>query len=273
MLKKLADLTRLRRMTPHEYQAHVLVLLRVQFSDLKFDSTPEPFIILYGEAELGLQNLYSHYALHNLGRKDRDDSIREHFSRIISRLDAKVDLHATDWASARPVLRVQLMPPEYSDRIPVLTFEPLGDVAVALVLDFPDTYGYVCKEDSERWGISSSQLYEIAISNLEAASSEVEAQYSGGADRFLAVAQCDGYDAARILLPSFRRMAVERLGAPCFGAIPNRDFLFFWSTLNSPEFHSFACTKITGDNAARPYPLTPLVFEVSEERVVLRPGA
>jgi uncharacterized protein YtpQ (UPF0354 family) len=83
----------------------------------------------------------------------------------------------------------------------------------------------------------------------------------------LAIQTGDGYDAARLLLPAMRKLAVEQLGEPCYAALPNRDFLILWARSNPEEFQSMVRAQIRQDSESQPYPLTSTVFVVTRARV------
>lgn len=250
-----------------EYQAHVLSLLRDHLPDERFQPTDDPLVIRYGVSQLGLQSLYSAYMRDGLSNRDRDASIREHFTRLVRSLAIDRELREMHWAEIQPLLRPQFMPPEYADRIPVLTFPFTDDVAIALVTDYSETYSYVRVEDGERWSQTPAALYDVAIANLNSASAEIEMHICDGPDRWLGIEVKDGYDAARLLLPGIRTYATERLGTPCFAVIPNRDFLFFWAATNSPRFQAFAREKARLDHRVQPYPLTDTVFTITAHEV------
>ena len=84
----------------------------------------------------------------------------------------------------------------------------------------------------------------------------------------LAIQTGDGYDAARLLLPAMRKLAVEHLGEPCYAAVPNRDFLIMWSQSNPEEFQTLVRAQVRQDCQSQPYPLTSTVFVVTDSAAV-----
>lgn len=254
-------------MTPEQYQRHVLALLRATYPDETFDATPDPLVITYGEAQIGLQNLYTVYANQALEPDDRDTHIREHFWNLLATLSAEQNATTLSWEEARERIRVQFMRVENAGVAPVITYPFTDEVVIALVIDLPQAYSFVREPDRERWDVTEELLYEQGITNLESGSTGVEIHGSEGPDRLLAIQTMDGYDAARLLLPAIRKLAVDRLGEPCLAAIPNRDFIILWSRSNSREFHGFVRDKVRQDFESRPYPLTSDVFVVTEAGV------
>jgi hypothetical protein len=257
-----------KMMTPEEYQHHVLLLLTALFPDKDFETTDDPLVIRYGEASLGLENLYTVYQRDQLGPKERDEIIQAHFSRIIANLQIEAELEAMSWAEARGKILLQLMPADYRRLVPIVNYPLSAEVKIGVVVDLPNAYTYVREKDLGRWGITREQLYEEGLQNLDQASAEVAFQYVDGPDRFLSVETKDSFDAARLLLPGIRRFVTEQLGEPCLAAIPNRDFLFFWSVSNSVQFSQLVREQVQHDFETQPYALTPKIFVVTADSAV-----
>ena len=133
---------------------------------------------------------------------------------------------------------------------------------VAVVLDAADGYGYVRREDREKWQVSETELFDQAQKNLERTAREITLHEGRSSDKLLAIQENDGYDAARILVPSVRKHAAELLGEPFLVGIPHRDFIVMWSTTNSPEFHRSTRDTLASDFATQPYSISGDVFEV-----------
>ncbi|HLG13421.1 MAG TPA: DUF1444 family protein [Blastocatellia bacterium] len=254
-------------MTPEQYKQHVLTLLRAAFPESSFEDSPDPFIITCGDAQIGLQNLYSVYTGQRLEAPERDAHIHEHFSNLIETLRERQHAESLTWEEARDKLRVQFSRTEIASGMPVLSYAFTDELSVVLVLDLPRAYSFVRHADRERWNVTEEVLYEQAVSNLEAASVGIEIHGTEGPDRLLAIQTMDGYDAARLLTPGLRQLAIEHLGEPCSAAIPNRDFIILWSRSNTKEFQGFVREKVAQDFASQPYPLTSAIFVVTGEGV------
>lgn len=254
-------------MTPEQYQQHVLGLLEATFPGERFERTPDPFLIRHGEAELGLQNLYTAYSQKQLEPEERDARIREHFWRILEALSVNNEAYALQWEEARHKLRVQFVRKEHTDRAPLVTYAFTGDLAIAIAMDLGRAYAYVPPQNLERWNVTEESLYQEALRNLEEASTGIEIHATEDPERLLAIQTGDGYDAARLLLPTMRKLAVDHLGEPCYAAIPNRDFLIMWSGSNSEGFQGMVRKQVRQDYESEPYPLTSSVFVVTEAEV------
>jgi len=250
-------------MTPEQYQRHVLGLLETTFPDERFEISPDPLLIVHGQAQLGLHNLYAAYVAQDLSPERQDAHIREHFWRILEAVDV-VSADASSWDEARRKIRVQFIRSEYASRVPVITYPFAGDVVIAVAVDREQAYSYVSPTDLERWAVTEESLYQEALANLEEVSAGIEIHATEAPERLLAIQTADGYDAARLLLPAMRKLAIEHLGEPFYAAIPNRDFVIMWSSDNSREFQGLVRNQVRQDCESQPYPLTPTVFVVTE---------
>ena len=254
-------------MTPKQYQQHVLTLLRAAYPDQTFEASDDPLIIGWGETQLGLQNLYASYTRDQPNAPDRDARIREHFAAAMWAAQRTGDDSLHDWDAAKEKVRLQFVPYSHTAGFHGVTFPFTDEVEIAVVVDLPQAYYYVKEADSERWNVTSDEIYRQALSNLGDASVELEIQGSEGPERLLAIATGDGYDAARVLLPAVRELAAEQLGEPCYAGIPNRDFLILWSRSNSNEFHRLTRDQIRSDHQSQPYPLTADIFLVTRKGI------
>lgn len=255
---------------PGPFQALVLDVVGRRFPDESWAAAEDPAVIRCGaDWCFGLQNLHAEYRRLNLRGKELEDAIVAHFARTLRNAGTKAA--EPEWPSVRTSLRLQLVPAEYGDQAPILTFPFHPAVVIAIVIDLPEGYSVVRSEDVERWGVRPQDLYTTAADNLNAASAAVRAEMVQGPNRCIGVQEMDGYDAARLLVPGFRRFLAGHLSMPFFAAIPNRDFLMAWAADCEPAFQLFAREKAAKDFGERPYPLTSEVFRADEKGV--RPWA
>jgi hypothetical protein len=253
--------------TPEQYQQHVLGLVAATFPDEVFEGSPDPFLIKHGAAELGLRNLYALHTQKQFEPEERDAHIREHVWRILEALHLTQDASAPPWEEARGKLRLQLMRTEHTLRAPVSAFPFAGEVVVAIAIDLTHAYSYVSPAHLDQWKVTEELAYQQALSNLEQASAGIQIHATEAPQRLLAIQTGDGYDAARLLIPAMRKLAVEHLGEPCYAAVPNRDFLIMWSRSNPEEFQTLVRDQIRQDCESQPYPLTSTVIVVTEAEV------
>ena len=255
------------RITPAVFRDRVVAVLAAEFPDKKIVTTLDPEVLKYGSTEFGLQNLRAKFTSDD---NPTDETlsllVKEHFAAGFAAADA-AEAPPPTWEAAQRLLRPQLMPVEYMDRMP-LAHMPFGEgLVLGFVLDRPDTYAYVLAKDIERWRVTLDQVNAVAFDNLDAISKGVSLQASTGADPFVAIGVNDGYDAVRLLSPQFRASVAKQLGSPFYAAIPNRDFLIMWSTKASPSFLAHAREQAVRESRDQPYPLTPTIFEATPARV------
>lgn len=242
-----------------EFRARVLKLVRAMYPDVTVESPEEEGDVLrVGDLKIGIQNLKARFEQTDRSEQVLEKLVAEHFAFLLNVPEVE-----QDFATAKARLRPQIMPPEYAEQAPILSF-PFGQtLAIGIVLDREEGYVYVRHEDAVRWKKSERELLDLAIENLDAASREMQMHASEGEDvKFVAIETKDGFDAARILIPGLRDFLAARLGIPfCFG-IPNRDFIICWNSDASAGFSDFVADKLQNDFDTQPYPLSPQVFEV-----------
>ena len=253
-------------LTPRQLQKESLAILKKEYPDRSFSAGAEDDLIRMDKAELGLDNLYNKLCSESLTPKQRAKQIQRHFANIIAMVKEHEAKQPKTWADAKEMVYLQLAPQSYLQPLIAstqLVHRPFTDgIYVAVVLDAGDGYGYVRREDREKWQVSEADLFAQAQRNLERSAREVTLHEGRSVDKLLAIQENDGYDAARILVPSIRKHAAELLGEPFYLGIPHRDFIVMWSTTNSPEFQRSTRDTLASDFASQPYSISGDVFEV-----------
>lgn len=253
-------------LTPRQLQKESLAILKKAYPERKFSAGPEEDLIRMDQAELGLDNLYNKLCSESLSTKERAKHIQRHFANIIAMVQAHEAKQPKTWDDAKEMVFLQLAPQSYLQPLIAntqLIHRPFTEgIFVAVVLDAADGYGYVRREDREKWQVTEAQLFEQAQQNLERSAREVTLHEGRSSDKLLAIQENDGYDAARILVPSVRKHAAELLGEPFYVGIPHRDFIVMWSTTNSLEFQTATRDTLANDFATQPYSISGDVFEV-----------
>jgi uncharacterized protein YtpQ (UPF0354 family) len=259
------------RPTPdaEDFRDRVLKLAKSSYPNVPFEApSRNADVIIANGIQIGLQNLKAKFDQSDRSRETLEQLVTEHFSFVL-----KDKPSAPDFDAARQKLRPQIMPPEYAEQVPIISF-PFGTtLAIGLVLDSDKGYMYLRREDALRWKKSHEELLDLAIANLEEASRGIPMQSTDNDEvKFVAVESKDGFDAARILLPKLREFLQGRLGSPFLFAVPNRDFLLCWNTGASARFSEFTVSKIQKDFTTQPYPLSPHVFAVASDGVITERG-
>jgi uncharacterized protein YtpQ (UPF0354 family) len=250
------------------FRDRVVKLVRASHPDVSLEAPAHsPDVIIVKGTQIGLQNLKAKF--------NESDRSQETLERLVSehiQLALYYEPSVPDFETARQKLRPQIMPPEYAQQAPIVSF-PFGQtLRIGIVLDSDKTYLYVRGEDALRWNKSHQELLDISLSNLDEASRKMEMQSGSNEEaKWVGIETKDGFDAARILIPKFREFLASQLGSPFRFAVPNRDFLICWNVGASKRFSDLTASKIQKDFQTQPYPLSPHVFEVSEDGTITQP--
>jgi len=253
--------------TRAQLQDESLAILRKDYPARGFSAGESAELIRMGKVELGLDNLYAKMCtVAPLDAAARAEEIRHHFGAMMQLIEQHEAQQQLTWADARKLVMLQLTTEEYFHALmkqgEFVTRPFVRGVVLTVVIDRPDGYQYVRKEDQERWRVSREALFDEGLHNLVEVTRNGKLHAANGAEKLLASEEKDGYDAVRILVPWVREQAVKLLGEPFLAGIPNRDFLIMWSTANSAGFHKATRGEIQQDFAEQPYGLSGRVLRV-----------
>lgn len=245
------------------FRDSVLEVLRAEYPGRRFEATDDPWVLRSRDLSLGLQGLYARSQLGSSGTVDRRALIKSQFDSLLADPHDGPVPSILSWETARPLLMPQLLPAAAFETVHG-PHRPFCDgVVQAYVVDSGMHDRVVTRDDLAGWKVNAKTIEETALANLEARSSGMKLNSSDGEDPFIIVALGDGYDAARILLPGFRRYAAQRLGEPFLAGVPNRDFLIAWSFRCLPEFQGRTRRAIIEDFSSQAHPLSQAVLQVS----------
>lgn len=216
---------------------------------------------------IGLQNLYRKYERKSMAEQDINAMVYGYFRELFENQALESKPETLSWMVARRLLRPQLAPIDYLKKIDAPYKKLDRSVAVSYVIDNTSGYSYITEKDIERWDVDMDDIEEMAVENLDRISKDIPMQVSLEGDRFIIVQVLDGYDAARILIPSFRRFISYNLGDPFLAAVPTRDMLIMWSTDNSNISHRFVRRKISREYSEQFYPLSDTIFSVTSQKI------
>ena len=252
---------------PETFRQRVIELAQELYPKLTLAEHPESVdVVLADEQQVSLQNIRANYNLSESPDDDLLTLVERHFGQLLSEAIPKIDDLSHEDVKDR--LYPQVMPAEYVKSAPLrlISFPLSNEVSVGLVADFPETYMYLREIDLQRWDVAADDLFDQAQKNLEELTQSVQLQLAGAdKDVFVAVTSGDGYDAARILIPTFQAFLSQHLGETFRFAIPNRDFLICWRLDCEESFHQQIASQIIADSSERPYPLSSSVFVRNSE--------
>jgi|ERR1700677_339538 len=243
------------------FRDRVLALVKKAYPHVSFrTSADSPLIIIADDSqEIGLQNLSLKFMQSDQSDLSLEQLVKEHFDFVLLS-----DQILPEFDVAKSKLKPQIMPPEYAEKSPIVSF-PFGNtLAVGIAVDVERGYSYLKIDEAISWNKSHQELLNIAISNLDEASRQIQMQSANSDEaKWIGVETKDGFDAARILIPNLRKFFADKLGSPFRFGIPNRDFLICWNTGASPRFAEFVSKKLQTDFDTQPYPLSSKIFEVN----------
>lgn len=151
---------------------------------------------------------------------------------------------------------------------PLLYGEHRTGLLVFYVVDQPTSISYMTAGSLEGMGLSSDQLSELALENLDRRTGEDRFILSSTEDGPIAVGNTnDGYDAARLISPTLLLTLSRVLDtAALIVAIPRRD-LMLAVPAGEPELIERVRARSRSEFEAGPYSITPALFAVDREGV------
>ena len=249
-----------------KFRKRVLEFAVAQYPGTSIRAAEDEEVIIVNDVRIGLQNLKSKFHQSDRSHEAFEALVGEHIS-----LALEDQVEVLDFETVRSQLKPQIMPPEFAVRAPIISF-PLGkSLAIGVVMDGDKGYSYIRTEDANRWKQSDERLLSVAIANLgDAVRGKTKMEFFEEKEtKWLGIETKDGFDAARILLPGFRKFLADKLSSPFHFAIPNRDFLICWNAGAAADFVNFATSKIKNDFETQPYALSPNVFKVALDDAIV----
>jgi len=241
-----------------KFQKSVLDILNRHYPGNTFEPGNSDQSVRVNKVEVKLQHIF---AVCQKNETQTEELVLQFFSHAVS-LTEEPDA-SISWDLAQNLIRPQLFPAEYRERIPVISFSLTEDVSIGIVIKDEKRSPFIRKQNAVSWSVAEQVLYERSIQNLDSDKMEMEVTITDGTDRFIGMETHDGYDAARILLPRVRQFAAGKLGERFFAGMPNRNFLILWSKSCSKRFVDYAVEKIDTDFSIQPFPLSSKVFEAT----------
>jgi uncharacterized protein YtpQ (UPF0354 family) len=227
-----------------------------------FEATGPPDWVVGGK-HIGLENLYR-MVQYAPGRAE--EVIRNYLVRLVEG-DA-IASTATPWIVAKTIILPRIQPIsifEKLDRDCVLHQPFVNECVILYVLDFPHEMVSLTTEQRDRWGVTTEVVDQIARTNLIARNKSLnkfpEVQFVDSAEGGCAaiMAEQDGYDAARILLPDLHENLRGRLGANFHVYLPARD-MFLAISDRPADFIARMEKRIRKDYERLPYPISDKAF-------------
>jgi uncharacterized protein YtpQ (UPF0354 family) len=254
-------------------QREVIEELRQRFAQHSFKPSDDGLaLVMEDGTQLGLTNLRAQLdAAAPQTAEARRAAIATHFARVLAQL---ANNDPIDWATAKPLIRPMLISREHPHAKISLTRAFAADIVLTFVIDRPTSMMYITEDMRQKWNCSIDELHSVAVANLDAFSANDSLQVSertrmGNTDRLLVFGTDDGYAAARLASPAFRRRLSAALGESFVTGIPNRDVLIAWTKDNSEQAE--LAKRVKEDVRKYPYPISSTLLVVADGEV--RPAA
>lgn len=251
------------------FQTRVVKILNELHPEISFEMNADPHAIESDGRVLGITNIHSAYLLSSKSENDLREIVSEHFNIVLANWDVS-ECGALDWAAAKQLCMPQLMPKEFTEKLPLISFPFGSEIVLGFVIDSEKAYSYVTKDDKARWDIEESEIYDVAIENLAARSTGIEVNAGPSPNGFVVISTMDGFDAVRIVSPKIREFIGGVIGESFYFGVPNRDFLVCWEKNDDMDYHDRFGSQVSSDFDERPYPLSRYVFKVSTDGEIVQ---
>ena len=251
------------------FRRQVVALLARRHPEWAIVPEADPAMITIASTHISLNNIY--LRVQGMPSERREQEIVSFVENTMRATHAGAAANDVPYSAAEGRLRPQIVPDEYKRAAQDLVCRPFfAGLSVAYALDDAKAYQLLRQPALNGWHVQQGEVEARAIANLEALSISLPLEVKQRLNRkaYAIVNTTDGYDAARLLLPSFMARLRATLEAPrVFVGIPNRDFLVAWT----PDFTArkgFAM-KLREDVLIRDHPLTDALFVSSGTGVAL----
>lgn len=267
----IAKSTRQITATPVSFSTHVIEVAREEFPKLDIEQTESPFVLKVNkDGRISLDNLYKRVRPLKSRRLIKNEIIN--FLGVMANMPPEVNF----WDDVKSRILPQIFPKEYLKEKNMkdnLVYKPLNfsdDLLEGYVIDSERAFQYINKKHLAKWSKDKEAVREAAYDNLAllTKNTRLKAKFPKGRraeGKFLTIQVSDGFAAARLLLPQVRAQIENKLGKPCFVAIPNRDLLIAWS-------YDFSQKKKFQRNVIRQFhfkdhPLSPKVYAIVNSKI------
>lgn len=256
-------------LTREQFIVQVMEHIRSKFPLVKLARSESAFGLKINGHSAPLENLYRIAIL-------KPDEIKRQIDRWVVELLRASEGNPDDHGGFDDV-KDRLLPvllsekPQDVDTAGIVSQPLVEGLRVAYALDQDRTISYLPKVVFEGWGVNLEALHDTAIGNLVARSEAINAhaaQDDSGSVYLILFQTMDGYDAARLLLPTLHERLRGYLGSPFVAAVPNRDILICFR--NDAQTVAKLKDQIGKDYRQMPHQVTDDLFLVTPDGIAPR---
>ncbi len=255
--------------TREQFLEHVVELIKGRFPLVKVARSDQSFSLKLNGHSASLENLYRVITL-------KPDDTKHQIERWVVEL-LRASEGTPDEQGGFDDLKDRLLPvllaegPQDVDAAGIVSQPLIDGLRVAYALDHDRTISYLPRSVFDSWELPVEELHETAIANLVSRSEAINAhaaQDNNGAVYLILFQTMDGYDAARLLLPTLHERLRSYLGSPFVAAVPNRDILICFR--NEPDVVEKLTQQIGQDYRSMPHQVTDKLFLVTPDGIAPR---
>jgi uncharacterized protein YtpQ (UPF0354 family) len=256
-------------MSREEFLEKVIAVVNQRFPLVKIERIEDSFALRVNGRVAGLENVFRGAIL-------KPDSVQHQIERWAVEL-IRVSEGTPDEEADFEKLKDRILPAVVNEAFAEAASSQLvqqsfvADLKIVYALDSDRTISYIQRQVVNQWNLSDEELHEIAIDNLVKRSEAIAAQAAQNEDGqidLILFQTLDGYDAARLLLPTLHDRLKEHLGSPFCAGIPNRDILLCFR--NEDKTVSRLRGQIAKDYEQMPHQVTAQLLLVTADGIAAR---
>jgi uncharacterized protein YtpQ (UPF0354 family) len=254
-------------MTPpnrEQFVQQVIDVVKDKFPAAKVARAEQPFSLKINGQVASLENIYRSSLLQP---QHMAAFIQEWMLEIVRTSEGQPDLEAPFSELSDRVMPMVLREDANADS--TLACQPLvAGLVVAYAVDSQRSIWYIPKTTMERWKMSVDDLHETALGNLVSRSQAIAAHAAQDEEErvnLILFQTMDGFNAARILLPTLHDRLREHLGSPFAAGVPNRDILLCFR--DDDETVDRLREQIAADFQKMPHPITDRLLLITPDGI------
>ena len=274
------DFARVVAAAPAEYSPIMSQLTREQFVDLviqrvvqkfplvKIARGPGEFCVDVNGQTAPLENLYRLAVLHP---GEAPHQVDRWMVELLRFAEGQPDQTAGYEDLKGRIMPLVLSRSDLASHPGIVSQPLLEGLVVAYVVDSAQTVAYIPWASAKRWKVSVDDLHATALANLVQRSETIAAhaaQDENGTINLMLFQTLDGYDGARILLPTLHERLRQMLGSPFAAAVPNRDILLCFR--NDEATVTRLRPQVTEDYQRMPHQVTDRLLLVTADGIAMR---